>query len=209
VPAGITTFTHAGGGVGDPNTYYYTIQTNGTGGAIRSIAQAVKFAKHLSVGENLVSIPLPISDYSLQSVLRGVSFDHVRIFDGSLTDPWMSYMPSRQGNDFETFGPYQAFWIGVTAGSLNYFTVAGPLLPSAAVHLRSGWNLAGYPSTLPRTVADAVAGLGGNFRAIEGYDPNAADYFLMKMGASDIMSGGSGYWVYVSSECDWVVSFVP
>jgi len=210
VPAGTTTFTHLGGGVGDPMTYYYSIQANGTGGTIRSIAQAVKFAKQLSPGEQLLSIPVPISNYSLESVLRGVSFTHVRIYDGTLQDPWLSYARARQFNDFDSFVPYQAFWIGVEVGLLpGYFTVAGPIFPTATINLRAGWNLVGYASTLSRDIASAVAGLGGNFRAMEGYDSFAAPYFLKRMGPTDSMLGGEGYWIYVGSDADWTLSFVP
>jgi hypothetical protein len=210
VPAGTTTFTHLGGGVGDPTTYYYSIQTNGTGGTIRSIAQAVKFAKQLLPGEQLLSIPVPISNYSLESVLRGVNYTHIRVYEGTLQDPWLSYARGRQFNDFDTFAPYQAFWIGVEGGLLpGYFTVAGPIIPATTIHLRAGWNLVGYASTLSRDVASAVAGLGGSFRAMEGYDPFAAPYFLKRMGPADSMLGGEGYWIYMGSDADWTLSFAP
>jgi len=207
VPAGTTTFTHVGGGIGDPNTYYYSVQTNGTRGTVRSVSQAVKFAKQLSPGEQLLSIPVPISNYSVNSVLRGVSFDHLRLFETGLQDPWLSYAPGRQYNDFDAFTPYQAFWIGVTAP--GYFTVAGPILPTATIHLQAGWNLVGYPSTLSHDVATAVAGLGGSFVRMEGYDPSAGPYFLKRLGSSDTITGGGGYWILMSSAADWTVSFVP
>jgi hypothetical protein len=69
--------------------------------------------------------------------------------------------------------------------------------------------LVGYASTLSRDVTSAVAGLGGNFRAMEGYDPFAAPYFLKRMGPADSMLGGEGYWIYVGSDADWVLSFAP
>lgn len=87
--------------------------------------------------------------------------------------------------------------------------MAGPILPSASIQLRAGWNLVGYPSTLPRTVALGVAGLGGNFRAIEGYDPSASPYFLKRLSPSDTLSGGGGYWIWVGSAAMWTVSFQP
>ncbi len=208
VPAGTTSFTHIGGGIGDMNTYYYAVQVNGTrGGTTRSFAQAVKFAKSLATGEQLVSIPIPIVDYSIDSVLRGVSYDHIRVFDQGVADPWLSYSPSRLYNDFDAFAPYQAFWIGVTSD--GWFTVAGPILQTATIDLQPGWNLVGLPSTLPRTMANAVAGLGGNLRAIEGNDPSAGPYFLKRFGPTDTMFGGEGYWLYVGSAAIWAVSFQP
>jgi hypothetical protein len=207
VPAGSQGYTHVGGGIGDANTYYYAIQTNGTAGVIRSIAQAVKFVKQLVPGEQLLSIPVPLADSSLGNVLRGVTYNHIRTYEPGLPDPWQSYAPSRQYNDFDRFTPFQAFWIGITSSSL--LTVAGPIEPSTIMQLKSGWNFVGFPSTLPHAVADAVAGLGSNFRAIEGYDASAGPYYLGRLGPSDILSGGSGYWIYVDSAANWVVPFMP
>jgi hypothetical protein len=167
----------------------------------------VKFVKALTIGEQLLSIPVPLSNYSLGSVLRGVAFSHLRTYDPDLPDPWQSYDPSRQYNDLGMFAPFQTFWIGVTSSS--FLTVAGPIIPSTVIQLRSGWNFVGYPSTLPRAVADAVAGLGANFRIIEGYDPSAGPYYLARLGFSDILSGGSGYWINVGSAANWAIPFNP
>jgi len=207
VPPGTTSYSDIGAGIGDDNTYYYAVQTNATGGTVKSLAQAVKYARHLTAGEQLLSIPVPISDYTLQTVLRGVFFDHLRVYDGGASDRWLSYLPGRAFNDLDTFRPFEAFWIGVTGDS--HFAVAGPVLPVATIHLVAGWNHVGLPSTLPRTVALAVAGLGGNFRAIEGFDPLAADYHLRRLGMADTMYGGEGYWIYVGSAANWSVTFVP
>jgi hypothetical protein len=58
-------------------------------------------------------------------------------------------------------------------------------------------------------VSSAVAGLGGNFRAMEGYLSTAGPYFLKRLAPADTVNGGEGLWILVGSAADWVIPFVP
>ncbi len=203
VPAGTDFFVHSNAGSGDARSFYYAVVANETyGNAKRAANQASKFARTLSVGMNLVSNPLIVADYTVESILQTVAYDRVWQFDALSMNPWTKVDSTKPyGQSFTTTND-AAFWVEVT--SMSTYMVAGKVPASTSVNLKTGWNLVPYASLIPRDVAEALMGFGLTW--IEGYDGAATPYKLRKLIEWDYLYPGYGYWIYSESDAVWSLS---
>jgi parallel beta-helix repeat protein len=190
-------FVDTSKGEGDPSDYfYYVCALNGTGNSTCSVNQVAKFTRSLSIGPNLISIPLLQSDDRLESILQTVHFDDAWFFD-SFNQMWKSFTTSKPyGKGLVQVNSTMGLWIDVIRDS--NLTVAGRVIEATSIHLTPGWNLVGYPSLVPMSF-DSLQGRVSVVRA-EGYAPGGHPYHLSVVQGSDLIRPGAGYWLYSMSE---------
>ena len=95
-----------------------------------------------------------------------------------------------------------AIWMGIwvlfdTDATLS---VTGPGLVSTMMDLTKGWNMIGYPSGTPDTVANVLAG--ALYTEVWGYD-GVALYRLKQLAPTDMLEPGHGYWVHVTADSSY------
>lgn len=189
---GVSSYVHAGAGVGDPANHFYRLRAVDAGGqdAFGS-EQAGKFARFLAAGDQLLSVPLDLADWNLTAVLQTISWDRARTYrneDG--IGIWLSSFSGRPAA-FGTLDLRAAAWVNVTADT--QWVVVGIVPASTQLSLGEGWNLIGYPGLRPRAVADVLAGV--SYRAVEGFAP-VPPYYLRTMVPTDLVTTGGGYWIW-------------
>ncbi|MBN1656953.1 MAG: hypothetical protein JXA93_01055 [Anaerolineae bacterium] len=172
-------------------------------------AQLLSSELALAPGWNLISWPLaPVSTNLTDTLsLLGGTCDAAWTYDAwDSTDPWKEW-PGDLAEVDETAG----LWLHATEPVT--LTLSGWYPAGAAVELRQGWNLVGYPSPVPHTVEEALASIAGKFTRIQTYDPtDAADPWKeynvdAPAYANDLamIEPERGYWIYVTEDCTWLV----
>ncbi len=196
-PNQTTAFMDTSSGEGDPNNYfYYVCGINGTGNSTCSVNQVAKFTRSLSMGPNLISIPLLQSDDRLESILQTVSFDDAWFFD-SIDQTWRSFTTEKPyGKGLAQVNCTMGIWIDVTLDS--NLTVAGRMSKETSIHLTPGWNLVGYPSIVPMSFTSLQNSV--SIIRAEAYEPGGNPYHLMVIEGSDLLLPGAGYWLYSTSQ---------
>ncbi len=203
VPAGVNYFIHSLAGNGDSNSYYYAILANETyGNAKRAANQAGKFARSLTAGVHLLSNPLQVDDNTVESVLQTVDYGRVWQYDPTATNPWKKVDATKPYGESLVITNGMAFWVEVETACI--YAVAGKVPDTISVSLYAGWNLVGYPSLIPRDVADALMGIG--FSTVEGYDGMAIPYNLKRFSDWDYLFAGNGYWIFATEDTTWHLS---
>jgi hypothetical protein len=161
----------------------------------------------LHEGWNLISFPLAQLNTSITKVLWDIDgqWDYVRAYDSTAVPPWISYSTHvpPQLNDLSDLTHTMGFWINITDTGVN-LTVTGYRPAATSILLRTGWNLVSYPSLMPRTVAEALAGTG--YDAVEGYN-GTNPYHISPLTGSEMMAPGNGYWVHVPADTLWIVDW--
>ncbi len=158
----------------------------------------------LSLGWNLISIPLVMTDTSIANVLSSIvgKWDCVKQYEPlDKADPWKTNRPGSSVNDLFFVGNQVSVWIHVTEACT--LTVAGNQPASTAITLYAGWNLVGYPTLAPRAAGDALAGTG--FDMIECFDP--ASPYIRAMDPLEMMMPGQGYWIHVPADTLWTINW--
>ncbi|UCD92881.1 MAG: hypothetical protein JSV43_02895, partial [Methanobacteriota archaeon] len=86
-------WTCTGCGVGNTsNVFFYVRAFNGVEYS-PSPNKAAKFVRHLTAGIQMISLPLDVSDNSINTVIQTIQFDKIWTYDSSDTlDHWKSYM---------------------------------------------------------------------------------------------------------------------
>ena len=162
-----------------------------------------KYRIPLKEGWNLVSLPLiPLSN-DLTDILSSISgkYTTVRYYRSNFSDdPWMEYTTWKGYSDLTEANETMALWIEATEDV--DLDVEGVVAPPTTIRLSKGWNFVGYPSLTDRRPSDALAGL--PVIEVQAYDA-APPFHLKKMTPSDYFRTGSGYWILVSEDIDWVV----
>jgi len=205
LPAGTTTYTVPGAGVGDPQTHFYRlVARDGAGQATAGVDQFVKYAHHLTAGPHLLSVPVRMSDTSVGTVLRGVDYAVARTYvnPAGQGKNWLTKAKDKPWGDLVTIDETMAVWLLVDTDS--DLVVAGLARASTTIRLEVGWNFVGYPSFVDRTVGDALTG--AQVQTVEGFDPANPPYYLRRLGPTDPLHAGDGLWVHVNAPFDWNLS---
>jgi len=164
----------------------------------------------LEMGWNLISIPLEMSNTSIENVLSSIAgqWDYVQYYDSTdPADPWKTYATFKPAmlNDLWFIDNTMGFWIHMANSAT--LTVYGTMPASTNIQLWAGWNLIGYPSfNTTTTIADALVGT--NYDGVEGFDA-AQPYRLIPLADTYVMTPGEGYWVHVPSDVVWNVLKAP
>jgi hypothetical protein len=184
---------------------------NGSVTGIASVTVAEhSFQINLTQGWNLISIPLELSDTSINAVLFSINgkWCYAQYYDATdAADHWKTYATFKPAilNDLWNLDNTMGFWIYmVDAATL---TVYGNYPGTSNILLHAGWNLVGYPSlNYSRTIVDVFAGTG--YDMVEGI--NASDpYRTSLLPGTYIVTPGEGYWLHVPSDAIWTVTSAP
>ena len=204
VDAGIDYYVHSGAGDGDSNNYFYYVQANDTSGNTNWADQAGKFVKEMQTGTQLIAIPLEQSNTALTTVLQTIegSYSYVEWYDAN-ANHWKTYSTNKPSgyNDLLNVDHKIALWITMTY--LDNLTITGKVPSSTSIQLYEGWNFVSYASFINRTIEDALGSI--LYEKVEGFEESAPPYYLNMLGNTDWMEAGNGYWIYVTSDCTWVV----
>ena len=101
-------------------------------------------------------------------------------------------------------GEDMGVWVHVTEPGGAFLPLYGEARSgSTTIPLNKGWNLVGYPSiSQNETVSSCFAGLPWDM--VETFDIGNP-YLISQVQGTDELEPGDGYWVHVTSACDWVV----
>jgi hypothetical protein len=204
VNPGTATWLDTAGGHGDTNTYFYCIgAVDDADQETLADQQASKFAKHMATGMVLMSVPVVVSDTSLQFVFQTVSYLRVINYDANAgkRHNWRTFDTRKPYSDFYDVDHTMAVWVEVASDS--YFTVAGLVPQQTSIHLVVGWNFVGYPSFIDRTISDTITVFHQTLETFDSIDP---PWYLQRLADTDIMTAGEGYWIHVSDEFDWILT---
>ena len=163
------------------------------------------FTQFLSIGWNLISIPFEQANISIEQVLSSIDgdYDRVKYYDSlDFMDPWKTYRPGASTNDLSNIDREMGVWIHTT--QVCTLIVYGTISSSTAISLNAGWNLVGYPSLTPDTVANALWGTGADRVEV----CNLTEPYLIKeVIPTYIMKPGEGYWVHIPADTVWTVDW--
>lgn len=204
LPPGTTGYTVAGAGLGDLDSHFYRLVVRDAAGqTMASADQFAKYTRTLTAGPHLLSIPVRMSDTRIDTVLQGVDYSVARTYvnPAGQGKNWLTRAKDKPWGDLTAVDEAMAVWVLVDRDS--DLVVAGLVRASVTIHLEVGWNFAGYPSFIDRTVGDALAD--AKVQTVEGFDPRNSPFYLRRLAQTDVMRAGDGFWVHVSDAFDWAL----
>ena len=171
----------------------------------------------LQPGWNLVSFNLIPVDSSITAVLASID-GHYTLVEAWSDGAWLVYDPNPLFVDTLTaLHESMGFWIYMTVA--DTLDVSGTAPEQTSIELQTGWNLVAFPSSatslaLPGALTSNGVPSGALVRVYafnstntadpwKIYDPAAPPY------ANDLaaLQPGWGYWIYVSADCTWQISY--
>ena len=196
-------WTDQGAGEGDPNNYFYRVCAVDTGNNTACAEnQAGKFTRALSLGPNLISIPLIQSNESIERVLQTVRYDKAWYYD-SLNGEWKSSVGFKSYSALDHVNHKMGVWVNVTVNS--NLTAAGLVPRRTLLDLQRGWNLVGFPSFNSSVAVSVVLSQSGASK-MEGFDAASSPHFLRRLRPEDPMYVSYGYWLWAESEGVWTIN---
>lgn len=195
-------FVDSDRGDGDPNNYFYYVQSVNSSGKAAKSYYAGKYVALLTKGWHLISLPLTQHDRRTDVVFRTLDYESVVGYVSyDAADPWKRYDSFKSyGGDLKLVDHTMGLWVDVA--STDSLTIAGLVPKSSQIVLNPGWNLVGYPTFIEKPVETELEWI--EYDRIEGFDPASEPYHLLYVSPSDLMSTGSGYWIKMSSEQTWI-----
>ncbi len=161
------------------------------------------FEMNLSAGLNLISIPLILSNTSIEHVLSSIegSYDVVRYYSAA-EGQWFTYNPAHpELSDLTEINEKMGFWISMThAGNLS---VEGLAPATTEISLYAGWNMIGYPALHTQSLPSVLESIEGSYIIIRAYSDSGwktYDPLNPELGDLDYLSPGEGYWISMSAE---------
>jgi len=196
-------WTDQGAGEGDPNNYFYRVCAVDLGNNTACAEnQAGKFTRPLSVGPNLVSIPLIQSNESIETALQTVRYDKAWSYDSS-SGKWKWYMGFKPyKGEFLLMNHTLGVWVNVTSDS--NLTVAGIVPAQTTIHLERGWNLVGFPSFNSTYTVSSLKTSAGVAK-VEAFDSTSPPHHLRIPNDTEPMQLGYGYWIKAEMETTWTI----
>jgi hypothetical protein len=161
----------------------------------------------LKQGWNLVSVPWIQTDQDLSEVLVSIagSYDAVQWYDGN--NDWRHFKEGKTfGNDLFQINERMGFWIHITQPGDTLFLYNGTEpTGNQRITLYPGWNMVGYPSLTgyQRTVALNNLTFDTHVDSIWSYNSTIQKW--KKLGPTDYLEPGKGYYIHAKSECEWEV----
>lgn len=193
LPRGSTAFVHTNMGAGNSTDHFYLVRSIDASGRTRDAwEQAGKHAQFLATGTRLVSVPFELFAWDAEAMFRTVSWSVARAFDSDGGGAWVMWEFGAPSGGI-TADRGMGVWAQIDADA--WWVTAGIVPATTKLTLRSGWNLIGYPSFVPRTVSQTFSGV--TFGTVEGW-ANVSPYYLQTLSGTTTMVPGEGYWVYVS-----------
>jgi hypothetical protein len=211
-----------GGAEGDVITFTIGSRVVATGVWQSGTNTRLDFNSHsvtLQPGWNLVSFNLrPVSE-AITDVLSSLAGDYDLVYAWSAPgQTWLKYDDiALSGDTLSRVDETLGFWIHITT-TAQTLTVYGQVPATSDITLSgvgSGWNLVGYPSSVNRTLPEALSDHGvGAFTLVYAYRPSdlidpwklfdrAATY------SNDLteLAPGWGYWIQTPITNTWMVRY--
>lgn len=164
---------------------------------------------HLLPSWNLISTYMEPDDPSIDAVFSSIAgkYQEVWTYD-TINEKYLRYNPDlpKGENDIQAIEPLRGYLVLMNDEAI--LTVSGSCA-KRAITLYPGWNLIGYPSTVPQGTSSFLSSLGGNYKSAWCYraDLEKWEKYLSEKTAPsflndlDQMESGFAYWVDVSQEC--------
>ncbi len=181
---------------------------SGNWGAALSTRLTINVFKNwLSIGQNLISIPLIQDDVNLTMVLESIngSYDAVKYYNAAdANGKWQTHATFKpeEFNELSSVNNSMAIWINMLKN--DTLIVYGAEPTSTAIPLYKGWNFVGYPSITERNVSEALEGI--PYEQVEGFN-DSPPYYLRILKENDKMKAGSGYWILIKENCTWSIEW--
>jgi hypothetical protein len=166
----------------------------------------------IHLGWNLISVPLIQSNTSILEALDDsqgdgiTNWSSVKYYSNTGTQvTWKSYnkaVPPEQCT-LSDIDRKMGLWVYITTLGDGNLTVKGDYGTSTQITLKTGWNLVGYPAQTTKTVSASLAGTG--YDKVEAY--NSTSPYIKTLTGSDTMVPGQGYWVHVTSDATWTITW--
>ncbi|MFQ6107722.1 MAG: S8 family serine peptidase [Thermoplasmata archaeon] len=191
-----------GVGHGDPLNYFYCVRAYD--GVLESDCPdiAAKFTMPLAPGIRLISIPVQMSDNSVEAAFQTIGITRVWTYNASdPLDKWKTWSSFKKYSDLTGIDVTMGLWVEVSSG--GDLTVAGLVPKTVTVNLASGYNLIGAPTFAAYLISDTGAA------AAEGFDGSAPPHYLKKINPTDPILAGEAYWIYVSGGSWMIDNSVP
>jgi hypothetical protein len=169
-----------------------------------------------ATGWNLVSLPIRNTAgagipwlFADQAGATRVLWDRMMWYNPRVpTNPWRQYNKNWPValNDLAAYNTTMGVWLNVTQlgdglickGGANWTTDA-----SAAIPLKAGWNLVGFPSD---DAAYTVANLKSDCTVVDiaqGFMPSATYKVTNSLGNTQVLAAGRAYWVHATADGTW------
>jgi hypothetical protein len=162
----------------------------------------MEFNKSMKKGWNLISIPVNMTNRTIENVLSSVAGEYTTVRAYDPVGGWTTYESSNPGaSTLHDIVPEKGYWINMTQDAV--LNVTGKEMAGTQIPVSSGWNLIGYPTFTVQNVSVALAGVSGNYTLVRAYDPVLGwmTYDPMHPEFSDLLqlSPGSGYWIEMTA----------
>lgn len=136
-----------------------------------AIVPALLYSKELGPGWELLSIPIQMSNNSLEHVLQSIfdSFQSVWHYD-SASRRWKKYIKGTSPgfNDLDTIELRKGYRINMT--KTDTLEITGSKIANTATPLNVGWNLVGYPSLVEELINEVLLSISQQYIAVWTYD---------------------------------------
>ena len=139
------------------------------------ITDEIKYDITLNKGWNLISIPLILSNNSIEEVMKDIK-ENINVtygYNPSATEKWEIYRPNSEiTNTLSTIDPGKAYWIKMdnpdilsVNGTIDVKSGDAPgVIPTFKAY--PGWNLIGYYGTKDEAASTALQNVDGKYSAI-------------------------------------------
>jgi len=170
-----------------------------TSGTITVIQSAKTYNIPLSVGWNLISLPVEFASTATATVLSGIAGKYSIVWGefNPATSAWKNYNPAKQTNSLTTLGPNKGYWINATEACT--LSVTGTVA-ARGTNLATGWNLIGFAGDADTAITTVLSGIAGKYSIVWGeFNPATSawkNYNPAKQTNSlNTMGVGKGYWI--------------
>jgi RHS repeat-associated protein len=181
--------------------YNYDSENRLTQVETSSYGQATTITIPLSLGWNLLAIPLELSDYSIVNVLSSIAgkYDQLTRYN-SATDEFESFVNDPKFNQFDTFSFGEGYLIHISQDCT--LTIIGQLTNPPARGLEVGWNLIASPALEAEiSTSTALNNLiqGVDYEKVAEYNGSGYTY------NPTTMQPGKAYYIYALRGCVWQI----
>jgi 3',5'-cyclic AMP phosphodiesterase CpdA len=194
-----------------PNYDVYYVKTDISKQSIKDVILQQGYPIELNNGWNLISLPLIQPETDLKIILSSISgsYDAVQYYNrADKADYWEHYNSQKplHLNDLKIIDHTMGIWIHITNPQGITLLIDGiPPSNPEYIHLRSGWNLVGYPSLTNFNRSYGLNNLAYDIDVNAIWTYNAASQKWEQLGNSDYFQNGRGYYIHSKTECDWEV----
>jgi len=158
----------------------------------------------LSVGWNLISLPLQPTNTTASTVLSSIAGSYEVVW-AYPNQTWQVYDPNdTAGSTLTTVQAGMGYWIKMTAAKTLTVSGAAPSLP---ISLLSGWNLVGYNGTSCVTLSTAPSAIPANLQVSWGYPSQSWEFYDPANSSSTLtqLCPNYGYWINVDQAGTWTI----